>query len=296
MASAKSTYIPIRRERTYREHITYKICYAHVVRIGNFAIIRKSSSDFPSLKGPSLRILVTGFGSFPGVHDNPTALLIHALGKYRARLARLGIALECAVLPVNYAGVGRTLEELNETFKPDAILHFGLAARRTYFSIETRALNRLSLLHCDASGARAPRRTIVAGGAHAARSTFPCRQIKAALRHAGLRARLSVNAGNYVCNETLYLSLTHTQARSIGFIHVPRIMPRDRRKNASHKRRPSLDDVTRAAVIAILVTAQKLRQDPVKNLAKESISMISHHDFVMTQTKGPALDPAPSMA
>jgi hypothetical protein len=54
--------------------------------------------------------------------------------------------------------------------------------------------------------------------------------------------------------------------------------------------------VIRAAVIAIFITAQKLRRDLVKNLAKESISLSSHHDFVMMQTKGPALDPAPSMA
>ena len=155
-----------------------------------------------------LRILVTGFGSFPGVHDNPTALLLPALSKHRARLARLGIALERAVLPVDYAEVVRSLDELNETLKPDAILHFGLASRRKAFSIETRALNRLSLLRCDASGARAAQRAILPAAPHAVRSTFPARQIEAELRRAGLRTRLSVNAGSYVCNETLYLSLT----------------------------------------------------------------------------------------
>ena len=67
--------------------------------------MQKPGSDFASLKAPPLRILVTGFGRFPGVQDNPTALLIHALGKHRTRLARLGIALEGAILPVEYAGV-----------------------------------------------------------------------------------------------------------------------------------------------------------------------------------------------
>ena len=164
-----------------------------------------------------LRILVTGFGSFPGVHDNPTALLLPALSKHRARLARLGIALERAVLPVDYAEVVRKLEELNETLKPDAILHFGLASRRKAFSIETRALNRLSLLRCDASGARAAQRAILPGAPQAVRSTFPARQIEAELRRAGLRARLSVNAGSYsATRRCIFRSHAHTPARWVS--------------------------------------------------------------------------------
>src|SRR5438445_2022144 len=130
--------------------------------------MQKSGSDFASTKASSLRVLVTGFGRFPGARHNPTALLVRALGGHRARLARLGIELERAVLPVKYAEVARKLEELDKTLKPDAILHFGLAARRKFFSIETRALNRLSLLHCDASGARAPRHAIIPGASYAA--------------------------------------------------------------------------------------------------------------------------------
>ena len=100
------------------------------------------------------------------------------------------------MLPVNYAEVARKLEELDKTLKPDAILHFGLAARRKFFSIETRALNRLSLLHCDASGARAPRHAIIPGAPYAARATIPYRQIEAALRRAGLRG--SASAEDYI--------------------------------------------------------------------------------------------------
>ena len=174
----------------------------------------------------------------------------------RARLARLGIELELAILPVTYAGVAKKLEELDETLKPDAILHFGLAARRKSLSIETRALNRLNLLRCDASGARASRLAIIPGAPLAARSTFPARQIEAALRHAGLRARLSVKAGTYVCNESLYLTLTRSHAGAAGFIHVPRLARAHRPRRASRNRRPNLAGLVRAALIAILVTAR----------------------------------------
>jgi pyrrolidone-carboxylate peptidase len=155
------------------------------------------------VKAWPLRILVTGFGSFPGTRENPTARLIRALGAHRARLARLGIVLELKLLPVHFAEVMEKLEALDVTLKTDAILHFGLAARQRYFSVETRALNRVSLLHCDVSGARASCRAIVPGAEHIARSTFPARQIEAALRRAGFHVHLSSNTGDYVCNATL---------------------------------------------------------------------------------------------
>jgi pyroglutamyl-peptidase len=214
-----------------------------------------SGLDLASVNAVPLRVLVTGFGSFPGTRDNPTALLVHALGGHRARLARLGVELETDVLPVNYAGVARKLEELDETLKPDAILHFGLAARRKFFSIETRALNRLSLVHCDASGARAGRLAIIPGAPHVAKSTFPYRQIEAAFRREGLRGRLSANAGDYVCNETLYLSLARSHARA-GFVHVPELARANRPKKASRGKRPSRGDVIRAVTISRKIAMQ----------------------------------------
>jgi len=242
-----------------------------------------SGLDFSGVEAVPLRVLVTGFGKFPGVRTNPTAVLIHALGRHRTRLARLGIDLELATLPVRYAGVARKLEELDETLKPDAILHFGLAARRKFFSIETRALNRLSLVHRDALRARAGRLAIIPGAPYAARATFPCRQIEAAFRREDLRGRLSIEAGDYVCNETLYLSLARSHARVIGFIHVPQLARANRPKKASRGRRPSVGDIIRAAIIAILAVARKLRQD----LAKDLRSMSTHHNFVKRLGKGP---------
>jgi pyroglutamyl-peptidase len=221
--------------------------------------MQNSNLDRPRVKAASLRVLVTGFGSFPAVRNNPSDSLVTALGAHRARLARLGIELQRAVLPVNYAGVGPALQQLEETLEPDAILHFGLAARRKCLSIETRALNRVSRLHFDVSGARTHRHAIFPGAPQVERSTFPYRQIEAALRRAGLRCRLSADAGNYVCNEALYLSLAHSDARSVGFMHVPRLARASRPLKASRNGRLNLTHLTRAALIAILVTTRNLR-------------------------------------
>jgi pyroglutamyl-peptidase len=208
----------------------------------------------------SLRILVTGFGAFPGVRDNPTAALVSALAKQRPRLGRLGIGLELAILPVVYAEIAPRLEVLTKTWHPDAILHFGLAARRKRISIETRAVNRLSLLGYDASGATSRRHQILPGSPQFLRSTFPAREIGTALGRTGLASRLSSNAGKYICNETLYLSLARSSARQIGFIHVPRLAGRGRRRTGAAVRRgPALDDLVRGTITTILVMARKSR-------------------------------------
>jgi pyroglutamyl-peptidase len=205
-----------------------------------------------------LKILVTGYGRFPGARKNPTAGLVHALGKERGRLSRLGIELQCAVLPVRHDAVEAKLLSLDKTHKPDAILHFGLAGRRKAFTIETRALNRVSQLRCDVAGARAPSRVIITGAPFALRVTCPYREIEAALRRAGLPCRVSINAGSYICNETLYLSLARAQARAIGFIHVPRLRRASPPTRALRSWRPSRGDLVRTAMIAILLTARKL--------------------------------------
>ncbi len=86
------------------------------------------------------------------------------------------------------------------------------------------------------------------------------REIAAALSRAGVCSRLSVNAGVYVCNATLYLSLARSRARVIGFIHVPRLCRARGKKKPVRSFCPSRDDRVRAAWIAILLSARKLRQ------------------------------------
>jgi pyroglutamyl-peptidase len=68
-----------------------------------------------------LKILVTGFGPFPGARHNPTAVLVDALEHQKARFERFGLELQCAVLPVHYAKVAAILQRLDETLKPSII-------------------------------------------------------------------------------------------------------------------------------------------------------------------------------
>ncbi len=76
---------------------------------------------------------------------------------------------------------------------------FGLATRARKLRIETRAQNALALLP-DAAGKTPRRGTIAAGKPAAVAMPMPAQRLLAAVRKAGVPARLSRDAGRYLCN------------------------------------------------------------------------------------------------
>lgn len=165
-------------------------------------------------------LLVTGFGAFPGAPRNPSADVARLLQRSTPEFARADVRLRVAVLPVVH-DIAPALETLTAREKPDAILHLGLAARRRRVSVETRALNRASTLRPDARGRFCARLALRPGDAFARRATWPAGAFVVALRGQGIKAALSVDAGDYVCNAALWASLG---ARAIPtlFVHMPR--------------------------------------------------------------------------
>ena len=97
-----------------------------------------------------MRVVLAGFGPFPGVPFNPSAVLVGELAR-RRRPALADIICSTHVFATSYAAVDRDLPKLFAE-KPDLFLIFGVAGRRRYLSVETRARNALSVLYPDASG------------------------------------------------------------------------------------------------------------------------------------------------
>jgi pyroglutamyl-peptidase len=168
------------------------------------------------------RILVTGFGRFPGAPFNPTQPLV-------ARLARAGRrrGLDCVahVFATRYATVDRELPALIATHRPDVVLMFGLAGRRRHVSIETRARNRMSVRFPDAGGSVPPRAAIATGGPPGLRGRAAFVRLLAAARATRVPTRLSRDAGGYLCNY-IYWRALEAAAQPAGpdrvvFIHVP---------------------------------------------------------------------------
>ncbi len=191
-------------------------------------------------------VLLTGFGAFHGARRNPSAEILERLERHRGVLGRLGIELRCLLLPVVYAAVGPALEAAARDYRPVAILHLGLAGRRRHISLETRAINRGAPLHPDAAKALPPQ-VISAGAPAVLRTTYPAQRLVAVLRRAGHDARLSIDAGDYVCNATLFHALRQRLAPTIGFVHLPRVHEAMRPPQG----RPTVESLT-GAVLAVL--------------------------------------------
>jgi pyroglutamyl-peptidase len=213
-----------------------------------------------------LRILITGFGPFPGAPFNPTQPLVARL--LRLRRPALGdVELSGHIFPVTYKAVDRQLPELLANLRPDALLMFGLASRTPYVRIETRARNAVTTLWPDADHTRV-RKGSISGGAGAIRFGPHTAKLLRTAKDTGVDARASRDAGSYLCN---YLSWRAIEAVGAGngprlaaFVHVP-LLARDgasRRKSAAH--RVTLEELVDAGE-AMLLEMVRLARSAVRN-------------------------------
>ncbi|MEN3346570.1 MAG: pyroglutamyl-peptidase [Bradyrhizobium sp.] len=170
-----------------------------------------------------LRVLITGFGTFPGAPFNPTMALVQRLTGLR-RPAFDDVALTSHIFHVTYATVDRELPELIARHRPQALLMFGLAGRTSFLRIETRARNAVTTRFPDAGRQHARKGSIEDGADARAFGPHSEKLLRAALA-TGIDARLSRDAGSYLCN---YLSWRAIEAVNRGdgpllaqFVHVP---------------------------------------------------------------------------
>jgi pyroglutamyl-peptidase len=170
-----------------------------------------------------LRILITGFGPFPGAPFNPTEPLVARLLRLR-RPALSGVELSGHIFPVTYGDVDRELPDLLATHRPNALLMFGLASRTAHIRIETRARNAVTALWPDAAHARL-RKGSISGGADALMfGPHTAKLLRAALS-TGIDARASRNAGSYLCNYLSWRAIEATEKDNgpalAAFVHLP---------------------------------------------------------------------------
>ena len=170
-----------------------------------------------------LRILLTGFGPFPGAPHNPTQPLVARLTRLR-RPALADVELSSHIFPVTYRAVDRELPLALQRHRPHAMLMFGLAGRTGYLRIETRARNAVTMLWPDAAQTRV-RKGSIADGADAQRFGPHTAKLLHAAKATGLDARASRDAGSYLCNYLSWRAIESVNKanglRLAAFIHIP---------------------------------------------------------------------------
>ena len=176
------------------------------------------------------RIVVTGFGAFPGVADNPSAAVVAHL---RGEPGLLPDDTDYRVIEVGYAAVGPALEAILAK-PPRALVLTGYSALAEGLRLERRAHDACSPDHADAFGVRP------APGAAERCWLEPARDGPAGLdrlagldglaeelAQGGIPCALSDDAGAYVCNHIYHQALLRIARQGAGtravFVHLPAI-------------------------------------------------------------------------
>jgi pyroglutamyl-peptidase len=193
--------------------------------------------------------LVIGFGPFPGAPQNPSAELVRRLAKLR-RPSLSDTRIVTHILPTSYAAVNEELPALLRRHDPDAVLFFGLASRTPYLRIEQRAVNKATGFYADASKTKYATRALTPGLAAELRVRADPRRLLSVARATKIDARLSRDAGRYICNAAFYRALhqggEHGRPRIVAFVHIPRPRRRGRADGKRGRPRPSMDALVRA--------------------------------------------------
>lgn len=152
-------------------------------------------------------ILVTGFGPFPGVDDNPSAVVARAVdGRTVGGRPVVGL-----VLPVLWRrGPELAIAAANE-LGAELVVGLGVATTRDAVDVETIGFRDRDP-RPDADGCHPE----PVDGPDSVGATLDC----AALAD-GLGARLSQDAGRYVCNAWLYDVARGLPGSRVGFVHMP---------------------------------------------------------------------------
>jgi pyroglutamyl-peptidase len=187
------------------------------------------------LSSASRTILVTGFEPFGGETINASWEAAQKLegwrhGEYVAA-ARL--------LPCAYDASVKLLISAIETLRPDALLMTGQAARRGVVCVERFARNLDDAKAPDNDGAQRRGLRITRAAPDWLEAAAPVRIIARAINETGIPARMSRNAGAFVCNH-LYFGALHylSEKRSAipaVFVHLP-VTPEQSPQGASERR------------------------------------------------------------
>jgi pyroglutamyl-peptidase len=115
----------------------------------------------------------------------------------------------------------------------------------------------VTILHSDAAKRRAAARAVRDGGLPALRAPLATPPLVTLMRRTGVPTQLSIDAGDYVCNQTLYVSLSSRGAPAV-FIHVPRLA--GTRRTSDRAPRITLPALTRAVEAALVAIAGHVRR------------------------------------
>ena len=152
------------------------------------------------------KLLVTAFGSFPGVEVNPSEILLNNICSY----SQVNWEITFETLPVDYSYCQEWNTNRNDY---DLVLHMGVAGNSTHNRIECRAQNKI--------GSTADVKGLVKLGAIQSGSPSEIFTQIPLINLVSDLSLLSSDAGSYLCNFVYFNSLVKDPSGQVLFLHIP---------------------------------------------------------------------------
>jgi pyroglutamyl-peptidase len=172
------------------------------------------------------RALLTCFDAFAGSAVNASERAVMAVDP---EALPADLELVRVRLPTVFGACVDALREALEAHAPDVVVCVGQAGAHPAVAIETIAKNWDAPKLPDNAGQQPDPRACVPGAPASLRCSLPTSAVLEALSDQGIAARLSEDAGDFVCNHLFYglmHELTRREDARGGFIHLP-CLPED---------------------------------------------------------------------
>lgn len=178
-----------------------------------------------------LKVVVTGYGAFMGITDNPSSNMAQKLAEAGVR----GAVVEYRRLEVTPAAVDAFIAEMKKA-PPDVILSMGVTGGQS--QVEERPENHLGAAE-DGNGAQMEAREVRAGGAEELKTDLPVEAIDWALQAFGEQRQVFTSKSDanyapdrsaYLCNYLGYNLATEfggVDSTTAGFMHITSTTPVD---------------------------------------------------------------------
>jgi len=163
--------------------------------------------------------ILTGFGPFQDIQENPSGLVAQAVGEDPPP----GLEVKASVLPVSYQGVMPRLRGLIESDERTPVLILGMGVHQgPTFRLESMARAVLSSPKADNDGVLGREVSPLSAGERATRVDM---ELAAELLGGVARTTVEIShdAGGYVCERTYHAILSEAlriDSRGL-FLHVP---------------------------------------------------------------------------
>lgn len=165
------------------------------------------------------KVLLLGFGPFSKFVENPSQIIVERLKDKKID----DLQIFGKILPVTYSEVEKIIRDEIKNIRPQLVLGIGLAAGRNKITLEKIAINYKFSSTPDNTGKIEKGRKINAKGPDGIFTNLNVEKIVEILNRENIPADISLTAGGYICNLTMYNIMENAKIFNFkgGFVHLP---------------------------------------------------------------------------